>query len=54
MVVAPWDVYELPEEWLQGAQAITTRVDKAKKAHAVIDQRLASWQANHPAYQKHL
>jgi hypothetical protein len=52
-VIAPWQVYELPEEWLQGAQAITTRVGQAQKANAVIEQRLAAWRANHPAYQKH-
>ena len=49
-MVAPWEVYDLPDEWLQGAQAITTRVTQARRANKIIDQRLASWRANHPAY----
>jgi hypothetical protein len=43
-------VQELPDEWLEGAQAITTRVEKARKAQGVIDQKLALWRNNHPAY----
>jgi hypothetical protein len=51
-VIAPWQVHDLPDEWLEGAQAITTRVGQATKANAIIEQRLASWRANHPAYSR--
>ena len=49
-MIAPWEIQELPQEWLEGAQAITIRIDEARKVNRVIDQKLASWRANHPAY----
>jgi hypothetical protein len=49
-VIAPWQVYDLPDEWLEGAKAITTKVESATKANAIIERRLANWRANHPAY----
>lgn len=53
-VIAPWDIPDLPDEWPLGALALNTRLEKAKKANKIIDQKLAAWQANHPAYQKHI
>ena len=53
-VIAPWEVNDLPLEWHEGARAITTRLKPAQKANKIIEQKLAAWQANHPAYQKHL
>ena len=52
-MIAPWDVQGLPLEWLDGAQAITTRLPEACKANTLIEQKLASWRANHPAYNRH-
>ena len=52
-VIAPWEVQQLPLEWLDGAQAITTRLPEACKANTLIEQKLASWRANHPAYSRH-
>jgi hypothetical protein len=49
-VIAPWEVQELPSEWLEGAQALTTRLEKARKANALINQKLDAWRNNHPAY----
>jgi hypothetical protein len=51
-VIAPWEVQDLPGEWLEGAQAVTTRVAKAKKAQGLIDRKLEAWRANHPAYHR--
>ena len=53
-MIAPWEVQELPLEWFEGARAITTRVGQAKKAAALIDQKLAAWQASHPAYKSRM
>jgi hypothetical protein len=52
-VIAPWEIKELPEEWIMGAQTLNTRIAPAIKANKIIDQKLAAWQANHPAYRKH-
>jgi hypothetical protein len=52
-VIAPWEIQNLPNEWLEAAQTLNTRLDKARKANKIIDQKLAAWQANHPAYRKH-
>jgi hypothetical protein len=49
-VIAPWQVPELPLEWIEGAQAITSRIEPAKKANQVIDGKMAAWRNSHPAY----
>lgn len=53
MVIAPWEIGDLPEEWLEGAKVITTRLATAMKAQKVIDQRMEAWRASHPTYRKH-
>lgn len=49
-VIAPWEVPELPMEWIEGAQAITSRIEAARKANQVIESKMAAWRASHPAY----
>jgi hypothetical protein len=49
-VIAPWQVQELPQEWLEGARAITTRIPQASKANEIIEKRLAAWRASHKSY----
>jgi hypothetical protein len=51
-VITPWEVQDLPYEWQEGAAALTTRLEPARKANAVIEQKLAAWRASHPTYKK--
>jgi hypothetical protein len=53
-IVAPWEIQDLPLEWQEGARALTTRLEKAKKASRIIEQKLAAWRASHPAYSKRI
>jgi hypothetical protein len=50
--VAPWDVQNLPREWIDGALAITTRLEAARKAQRKIDARMEAWRNAHPTYRK--
>jgi hypothetical protein len=53
VVIAPWEVQDLPEEWLLAAQEITggkkqQAVHQAEAAH--VQNVFATWRRNHPAY----
>lgn len=50
--MAPWEVQHLPPEWLEGALAITTRLEAARKAQRKIDARMEAWRNAHPTYRK--
>jgi hypothetical protein len=51
-VVAPWEVWDLPGEWIEAAVAITTRLEQARAAQRKIEQKLEAWRNAHPTYRK--
>jgi len=52
-VIAPWDVDDLPEEWLLAAQEIAGG-KKKQAVHQAEDMHVknvfTAWRRNHPAY----
>jgi hypothetical protein len=49
-VIAPWQIAELPQEWIEGAQAITSKIELARKANAAIERKMEAWRNSHPTY----
>lgn len=53
-VVAPWEVGQLPDEWIDAATAIIEELPGMQDARAKVAERIRAWREKHPGYrQKH-
>ncbi len=46
-VIAPWEVDELPEEWLDAAEALIVETVEMRQGYAEIEDHLGKWRAEH-------
>lgn len=46
-VVAPWEVDQLPEEWLDAAEALISDVPSMQVGSRKVEDYLAKWRAEH-------
>lgn len=42
-VVAPWEVDQLAEEWIDAARALTEELPEMRAGRAQVDEYLAKW-----------
>lgn len=46
-VISPWELDELPDEWLDAALALTTDLQQIRQGTQQVEKRLAEWRAEH-------
>jgi hypothetical protein len=46
-VVSPWEVGELPDEWVDMAVGMTHRLPRYQKSQKKVDDHLAAWRREH-------
>lgn len=51
-VIAPWEVEQLPEEWLDVFKAFTEDMPTMTKARAKVQAVKSAWLNRHPTYGK--
>jgi len=52
VVIAPWEVDELPETWLDAFRFSTEDLSKTKDARQKISSVKSAWLSKHPTYGK--
>ena len=52
-VVSAWDVYDLPDEFIDACDALVNDLPNMKKGVAKIDAYMAKRRAEHPQYRKY-
>lgn len=50
--VAPWEVAEMPDEYLYAIESMIEEYPAAKRENDVIEAKLAEWRRSHPTYRK--
>ena len=51
-LVAPWEVDQLPGDWLDAFMALSDRLPAMRAGKRKVEDRLAEWRASHPTYGK--
>jgi hypothetical protein len=46
-VVAPWEVGELPEEWIEAARGLTLTLPEMRAGKEQVEDHLAHWRKRH-------
>lgn len=46
-IVAPWEIDELPMEWLDAAEALLSDTPRYAQGYAQVDEVKARWKAEH-------
>jgi len=49
-VLRPWEVDELPDEWIEGLTALVTDLAQAESGAAQLRAYMDNWLASHPRY----
>jgi len=52
VVVRPWEVDELPDEWIDTIMALATELPGYRKGLATVEDVLSKWRQSHPTYRK--
>ena len=50
----PWEIDDIPDEWLYAFEGITLRLPKMTAGLQKIEGFKAKWRASHPTYRKHI
>jgi hypothetical protein len=50
--VAPWDVDQLPDEWLDAAQALTDELPRMRQGRSQAKATVDKWRENSPSYRR--
>jgi len=53
-LVAPWEVEDLPGEWLDAFMALTDRLPAMRAGKQKVADKLAEWRGSHPTYGKRI
>jgi len=51
-VIAPWEVEQLPEEWLELALKMATDLPEMQKARQKAQKYFEKYRKEHPSYRK--
>jgi hypothetical protein len=46
-VITPWETADLPEEWLDAAEALMMDLPKMRQGYQQVEDYLAKWRAEH-------
>ena len=46
-VVAPWEIEQLPEDWLDAATGLTVELADYRKGQGEVDDILEKWRSDH-------
>jgi hypothetical protein len=49
-VIAPWEVDDLPDEWIDTIAGFSTQLPDFRATQRKIDDRLNEWRKRHPGY----
>lgn len=52
-MVSAWDVYDLPDEFIDACDALVNDLPNIKKGTAKIEAHMAKVRAEHPQYRKY-
>ena len=53
IAVLPWEIDELPDEWIVPFEALLTDYSEARKSMVEIEGIKAAWRAKHKTYRKY-